>query len=50
MGMLMYLASKFHPDIAFSLQKCANLKHALRQSHAKLVKHIIQYIKDTEDK
>ena len=49
-GMLMYLASNSHTDISFVVHQCASFTYVPCQSHSKAVKHIICYIKSTEDK
>jgi len=49
-GMLMYLANNTRPDIAHAVHTCARYSHNPRQSHATAVKHILRYLKGTEDK
>ena len=49
-GMLLYLSSNTRPDITFAVHQCALYSHNPKQSHAKAVKCIIHYLKETKDK
>ena len=49
-GMLMYLANNTRPDIAHAVHACARYTHHPKRSHATAVKHILRYLKGTEDK
>ena len=49
-GMLMYLANKIRPDIAHAVHACARYTHFPKKSHATAVKHILRYLKGTNDK
>lgn len=46
-GILMYLASNSHPDIAFAVQQCAHYSHCPKASQNVAVKKICQYLKGT---
>ena len=46
----MHLASNSCPDIFFAVHQCARFTYVPCQSHAKPVKHILRYVKGTEDK
>ena len=46
----MYLSSNSCPYISLNIHQCACFTHVTCQTHAKAVKHIICYIKVTEDK
>ena len=41
MGMLVYLAINYRPDIALAVHQCAHFTHATRQSHYNAVKQIL---------
>ena len=49
-GMLMYLANNTRPDIAHAVHACARYTHFPKKSHATAVKHILRYLKGTNDK
>ena len=49
-GMLLYLASNFCPDISFAVHQCAQFTHALQHSHAIAVKRILRYLQGTKEK
>ena len=49
-GMLMYLSQNTRPDIAFAVHQCARFTHNPKNSHAVGVKHILRYLKGTQDK
>ena len=49
-GMLMYLANNSRPDIAHAVHACARYTHSPKKSHATAVKHILRYLKGTQDK
>ena len=49
-GMLMYLANNSRPDIAHAVHACARYSHNPKHTHATAVKHILRYLKGTEDK
>ena len=46
-GMLLYLASNSHPDIAFAVHQCARFSHCPRASHEVAVKKICRCLKGT---
>ena len=50
MGMLMFLATNFHPDIAYAVHQCARFTHCPRASHATAIKRILRYLKGTRYK
>jgi hypothetical protein len=43
-GMLMYLSSNAHPEIQFTVHKCAHFTHCPRSSHKEAIKHICRYL------
>ena len=49
-GMLMYLANNTRPDIAHAVHACARYTHSPKKSHATAVKHILRYLKGTQNK
>ena len=48
--MIMYLSSKYCPDIAFAVHQCSRFTHAPCQLHDKAVKRIFHCIKGIEDR
>ena len=44
-GMLLYLASNSHPDIAFAVHQCAQFSHCPQASHEIALKKICHYLK-----
>jgi len=48
-GMLLYLSGNTRPDIQFAVSQVARFSHQPKQSHAKAVKQIIQYLSATQD-
>ena len=48
-GMLMYLASNAHPEIAYAVHNCARFTHAPRRSHSQAVKRVAHYLKGIVD-
>ena len=46
----MYLANNSRPDIAHAVHACARFTHNPKKSHATAVKHILRYLKGTQDK
>ena len=49
-GMLLYLATNTHPDIAFAVSQVSRFNSAPKQSHAAEVKMIVRYLKGTTTK
>lgn len=49
-GMLIYLATNSHSDIAYSVHQCARFTQCSKASHAIAVKRIIRYLKGTASK
>jgi hypothetical protein len=49
-GMLLYLAGNTRPDISIAVSQICRFSNAPKQSHAKAVKHLMRYLKGTEDK
>ena len=48
-GMLMYLASNSHPDIAYAVHSCARFTHCPKCVHELALKQIGCYLKGTRD-
>ena len=49
-GMLMHLTNNTRMDIAHIVHACARYTHSPRKSHATAVKHILRYLKGTQNK
>ena len=49
-GMLMHLTNNTRLDIAHIVHACARYTHSPRKSHATAVKHILRYLKGTQNK
>ena len=49
-GMMMYLACNSRPDIAFAVHQCAQHTHKPTALHAKYLKQIGRYLRQTRDK
>ena len=49
-GMMLYLAGRTRPDIAYAVHQCARFSHNPEKSHEVGVKHITQYLKGTSTK
>jgi hypothetical protein len=46
-GMMMYLSSNSHPDIAFAVHQCARFTHSPKRSHEQGLKRIGRYLEAT---
>ena len=48
--LLLYLAGKAWPDIAFAVHQCARFSHQPKKCHEDAVKRIVRYLKGTYKK
>jgi hypothetical protein len=48
-GLCLYLSSNTRPDITFAISQTCRYNHAPKQSHAIAMKHVLRYLKATED-
>jgi len=48
-GLCLYLSSNTRPDITFAISQTCRYNHAPKQSHAQAMKHVLRYLKATED-
>ena len=48
--MLMYLGANTRPDIAYVVHQAARFSHNLKNNHALAIKHILRYLKKTQEK
>ena len=48
-GMLMYLAQNFRPDIAYAVHQCARFAHDPIKSQVVEIKRILRYLQGTKD-
>ncbi len=49
-GMLTYLSTSTHPDIAFAVHQCAKFSIAPRRIYELAVQRIVRYLKGTSDR
>ncbi len=49
-GMLLYLSTNTHPDIAFAVSQVARFSHNPKKSHASAIKTIVRYLQKTYDR